>query len=73
MKRVEVEGRNNPKNDTGHQSPPRPPSLGAYLSSLFLGATRLDSLSQVDKEAQEERGAERDSWSWKQGAVYYQE
>lgn len=44
---------------------PPPPSLFAYLSSLFLGATRLDSLSQVDKEGQEERGAERDSWGWK--------
>lgn len=61
MKRVE--GRNNPKNDTGHRADP--PSFFAYLSSLFLGATRLDSLSQVDKEAQEERGAERDSWGWK--------
>lgn len=63
MKGVELEGRNNPKNDTGHRA--APPSLFAYLSSLFLGATRLDSLSQADKEGQEERGAERDSWGWK--------
>lgn len=47
-----VKGRNNLKNDTGHHTA-TPPSMHAYLSLLFLGATRLHTPSQVDKEGPE--------------------